>query len=79
MTVNGHVENGRIVLDEAVPLVEGTKVRVEVIETNSEQPAKDEEGPTLYERHKSFIGVVNDMPSDFARNHDHYLHGQPKK
>lgn len=79
MTINGHVENGQIVLDEAVPLVDGMKVRVEVIEPASRQPADEAEGPTLYDRHKSFIGTVNDLPSDFARNHDHYLHGQPKK
>jgi hypothetical protein len=79
MTVNGHVENGQIVLDEAVPLVEGMKVRVEVVEPAAEQSRKEEDQPTLYERHKSFIGTINDLPSDFARNHDHYLHGQPKK
>jgi hypothetical protein len=28
---------------------------------------------------KRFAGVVHDLPSDMARNHDHYLHGRPKK
>jgi len=79
MTVNGHVENGQIVLDEAVPLVDGMKVRVELVTTAVEAPVEEEQIPTLYERHKSFSGIVNDLPSDFAKNHDHYLHGQPKK
>jgi hypothetical protein len=79
MTISGHVENGQIVLDEPVPLADGMKVRVELLPANSERPSEDEQMPTLYERHKSFIGIIDDLPSDFARNHDHYLHGQPKK
>ena len=26
-----------------------------------------------------FAGAVKGLPSDMALNHDHYLHGQPKK
>jgi hypothetical protein len=26
-----------------------------------------------------FAGIAEDLPSDIARNHDHYLHGLPKK
>ncbi len=28
---------------------------------------------------KQFAGAVRGLPSDMARNHDHYLHGRPKK
>ena len=28
---------------------------------------------------KRFAGAVKRLPSDMARNHDHYLHGRPKK
>jgi hypothetical protein len=31
------------------------------------------------QRLKQFAGVVQGLPSDMARNHDHYLHGRPKK
>lgn len=79
MTINGHVENGQIVLDDVVPLADGMKVRVELLVPGAEQPTEEEQGPTLYERHKSFIGIIDDLPSDFAENHDHYLHGHPKK
>lgn len=79
MTINGHIENGQIVLDEAVPLAEGMKVRVELLASSAQQPTEDEQMPTLYERHKSFIGIIDDLPADFAENHDHYLHGHPKK
>jgi hypothetical protein len=30
-------------------------------------------------RLKQFAGVVRGLPSDMARNHDHYLHARPKK
>jgi hypothetical protein len=79
MTINGHVQGGQIVLDESVPLIEGMKVRVELVESAANETVEEAETPTLYERHKSFIGIVEDLPSDLARNHDHYLHGQPKK
>ena len=28
---------------------------------------------------KQFAGAVRGLPSDMARNHDHYLHARPKK
>ena len=30
-------------------------------------------------RPQHLIGVVEGLPPDFARNHDHYLHGAPKQ
>lgn len=30
-------------------------------------------------RLKQFVGAVRGLPSDMARNHDHYLHGRQKK
>lgn len=79
MTIDGHIENGQIVLDDVVPLAEGMKVRVELLPSGAEQPTEDEQVPTLYERYKSVIGIIDDLPPDFARNHDHYIHGLPKK
>jgi len=70
MTYRGHIENGSVVLDEAVVLPEGTKVRVEPLA---------ESGKTLAERFNDVIGCVSDLPSDMAKNHDHYLHGTPKR
>ena len=31
------------------------------------------------ERLKRFAGAVQGLPRDMAQNHDHYLHGRPKK
>jgi hypothetical protein len=71
MSYTGQVQNGVVVLDDGKPLPEGTRVRVE--------PLAPEQPPTLAEIFKDFIGIVDDLPADLAKNHDHYLHGQPKK
>ncbi|MGA3170720.1 MAG: hypothetical protein ABSE62_06870 [Chthoniobacteraceae bacterium] len=31
------------------------------------------------QRLKQFAGAVRGLPSDMARNHDHYLHARPKE
>jgi hypothetical protein len=84
MTINGHVENGKIVLDESVPLTEGMKVRIELLQApppdNGQTEGKDQQSElSFYERHKSWIGSINDLPPDYAKNIDHYLYGAPKK
>jgi hypothetical protein len=83
MTVQGHIEHGRIVLDQEVSLPEGMTVRVEFLgnESGKESAGEAQSGelPSLYERMKPFVGAVKGLPPDFAINHDHYLHGQPKR
>ena len=71
MSYEGEVRNGVVVLDEGATLTEGTRVRVE--------PVAEPSRPTLAERMKNVIGILEGLPPDFALNHDHYLHGQPKK
>jgi len=78
MTLAGHIENGRIVVDPAVALPEGAKVRIEVLADNAD--AESEAAiPTLYERLRNVVGKVKDMPADASINHDHYLYGHPKQ
>ena len=55
------------------PLPTGTKVRIEPIEL------AEAETSTLAERLKPVIGAVRGLPPDLAEQHDHYLHGQPKR
>jgi hypothetical protein len=64
----GKVRKGTVVLPPEANLPEGTTVRVEPIPTE-----------TLATRLKDVIGVVREMPSDWAENHDHYIHGASKK
>ncbi|MCG3199024.1 MAG: hypothetical protein GHCLOJNM_03532 [bacterium] len=78
MTYRGHVENGVVILDEPAELPEGTEVEIAAVEA----PVKDnteKQIPTLAEQFKSWIGIANDLPSDSAANHDHYLYGTPRK
>jgi hypothetical protein len=73
MTLNGHVENGAIVIDDAVDLPEGARVRVEV---EKERQDRDEATiPTIYERMKAIVDAAEDLPEDAATNVDRYLYG----
>ena len=71
MTYRGHVENGLVVLDEPASLPEGARVRVE--------PEEAERELTLAERLKDVAGILKGLPPDFAAQHDHYIHGTPKR
>ncbi|MCG3196158.1 MAG: hypothetical protein GHCLOJNM_00629 [bacterium] len=76
MTYRGHVKNGVVLLDEPAALPEGVSVEVAIA------PEPETEGPplpTLYESLKDVIGKAEGLPADFAKNHDHYLYGIPKK
>ena len=75
--LRGHVEAGRIVVDDEATLPEGAEVKIELVANSAEKPA--EPATTLYDRFQAVAGIVKDYPSDFAENHDHYLHGRPKK
>jgi hypothetical protein len=78
MVYRGHVKNGMVVFESDPPPPEGAEVEVILREPISEE-SPDHPCPTLYERLKDVIGVVDDLPPDFARNHDHYLYGTPKE
>jgi hypothetical protein len=78
MTFSGHVRNGIIVLDNGATLPEGAAVRIEV-EMGAKGESPEKPVPSLYERYQPFIGILNDLPSDMAEQHDHYIHGTPKK
>jgi hypothetical protein len=68
----GEVRGRVIVLDEGSPhLPEGTRVRVE--------PADAKDLAELSEILLEFAGQVRDLPPDMAEQHDHYLHGRPKR
>ena len=78
MVYKGHVKNGVVVVDEPVSLPEGAEVEI-ALTSASGQRIDDENIPTLYEQFKDFIGIVNGLPPDLAQNHDHYIHGCPKR
>lgn len=69
----GQIKNGMVVFDEGTPLADGTLVRVEPI-----APPQEPLSP-LAERLLRLAGTAQGLPPDLAENHDHYLHGRPKK
>jgi len=71
MVYRGIVKNGVVVLDPEVQLPEGSEVRVEPV---SPPPRK-----TLADQLGDLVGSVSDLPPDMAQQHDHYLHGAPKR
>jgi hypothetical protein len=76
MVYHGIVKNGVVILREGANLAEGTEVCVEPI-VRGEGPAAD--GPTLIEQFEDIVGAVPELPPDMAQQHDHYLHGAPKR
>ena len=75
MTLEGIVQNGMIVLEPGATLPEGTRVTVVAEQTLPSVPT----ARTAKELLMQFAGCMTDLPSDLARNHDHYLHGTPKE
>ncbi|MBI2806532.1 MAG: hypothetical protein HYX68_16245 [Planctomycetes bacterium] len=72
MSFEGTVQNGVVVFDSEQQLPDGTRVEVIVQEPSVKKT-------TLRDRLAKLAGTVDDLPSDMARNHDHYIHGSPKK
>jgi hypothetical protein len=69
--LEGTVRNGVIVVDGAAPLPDGTKVKV-FVESSTAMT-------TLAQRLLKHAGTVPDLPTDLAEQHDHYIHGTPKR
>jgi len=68
----GHVANGVVVFDEPVPLAEGMEVRVA-------QASAMAVAVPIGRKLLALAGTVKGMPVDLAENHDHYIHGTPKR
>jgi hypothetical protein len=76
MVYRGHVKGGVVVFDKGAGLPEGTEVLIQPAPPAEEPPAGR---PTLAEQFADVIGTVPDLPPDMADQHDHYLHGAPKR
>ena len=74
MSFEGIVQNGVVVLESGQSLPEGTRVEVLVKAEVAVESAEPTLGALL-----RYAGVIKDLPTDMARNHDHYLHGAPKR
>jgi hypothetical protein len=77
MQVEGIVVDGGIKLSDGCPFPEGTKVVV--IPGAVEGPVASPPGSTVGQRLLKHAGTVKGLPHDLAAQHDHYLHGVPKR
>jgi hypothetical protein len=72
MTFTATVHNGAILLPPGIALPEGAWVEVH---SDADTPTELKGGKGLLQ----FAGIITDKPSDFAAEHDHYIHGTPKR
>jgi len=72
MSFTGTVENGVVKLPADAALPNGTQVRVEAI---SKPAVKNQ----LTRRLVSIANKTRNLPADLAAEHDHYIHGTPKR
>lgn len=79
MCYTGIIKDGVVVLDNGAELAEGSIVRVELVSPPVSEASNDAEIPTLYEQLEPLIGSIEGLPPDMAAQHDHYLHGRPKR
>ena len=84
MTYKGTVQNGSILVEGGVTLPDGVEVRIELVDgVKVESPPRECSEPTIGQKlaalARKFESLQCDLPEDLATNHDHYLHGLPKR
>lgn len=72
MTCKAKVANGVVLLPPGVHLPDGTEVELRL-------PKPAARPSRLGNRLLRFAGVMKGLPPDFAKNHNHYVHGTPKR
>lgn len=78
MNMRGRIVAGRIELDGPINLPDGVEVDV-TLEPIDRKSAPASSRNTLAESLAEVIGAIDGLPSDLAEQHDHYIHGTPKK
>jgi hypothetical protein len=68
-----------VVLESGVCLREGMDVHVQPVGEAESKADGSQDKRQLSEGLLSFSGVIKEGPSDLARNHDHYIHGTPRR
>jgi len=72
MSYTGTVEGGVIKLPPEAVVPNGTKVRIETIEPPTDRRP-------LVDKLRAIAESMPEMPADWAAQHDHYIHGTPKR
>jgi hypothetical protein len=71
MKLEGVVQNGVIIPDDARALAEGMRVRIEPVQVGNET--------TFGHLFGDLVIDCPDLPTDLAAQHDHYRLGKPKR
>ena len=81
MTLQGTINSGAtIVLDQPAPWPEGTRVEVLLkVVVDAGAQGRQPGGRGLSKRLLKHAGTVPGLPADLAAEHDHYIHGSPKR
>jgi len=84
MTYRGRVKNGVVVLDLPADLPEGAEVEVRLVQHGAkpEAPRRTESVASPAWAQKALAlsrRMPSDLPEDLAEQHDHYVHGTPKR
>jgi len=81
MTYRGHVEDGKIILDEGAGLPDGTEVQVRPLTTpkTTTGSSRSTRKPTVGKGLLALAGSAKGLPPDASRNLDHYLYGHRKR
>lgn len=74
MSFEGTVMDGAVVFDSPLALPDGTRVEV-TVSAASPTPLLEPLGKRL----NRLAGLAADLPADFAEEHDHYIHGTPRR
>ena len=82
MTYKGTVQNGVILVKGGIRLPEGTEVQIAL--ADGPQSSADTSGePTIGQKlaalARKYEHLPCDLPDDLAVNHDHYVHGLPRR
>jgi hypothetical protein len=75
MEYSGEVRGGVVVFEKGTP-PEGAKVRVEVVAQESRVDSRED---GIWSKLIEVAGTVEGLPPDMAEQHDHYIHGTPKR
>lgn len=79
--LKGHFDGKRIVLDEPPPpeLTADTRVEVVFERHAASHSGEDEHGETVFDRIAKLAVEEDDLPEDYAEQHDHYVRGTPRR
>lgn len=80
MIVIAKVQNGVLALPPGTQLPEGAEVRV-IVPDPKEAPAPEvpESEDSFSQWMLKYAGTIDGLPEDFADEHDHYIHGTPRR